>query len=83
MCLIRDLLPTISFSIYFIWEIDEKVTYVLFVGYTVIFIITNILLKFLYKIKEKILNSEELLKSLFGQRLYGNAGISYEQTVPE
>lgn len=26
-----------------------------------IFIITNILLKFLYKIKEKILNSEELL----------------------
>ena len=60
LCLIRDLLPTIGFSIYFIWEIDEKVTYVLFVGYTVIFIITNILLKFLYKIKEKILNSEEL-----------------------
>ena len=51
LCLIRDLLPTIGFSIYFIWEIDEKVTYVLFVGYTVIFIITNILLKFLYKIK--------------------------------
>lgn len=47
LCLIRDLLPTIGFSIYFIWEIDEKVTYVLFVGYTVIFIITNILLKFL------------------------------------
>lgn len=59
--MIRDLLPTIVFSIYFIWKIDEKVTYVLFVGYTVIFIITNILLKFLYKIKEKILNSEELL----------------------
>ena len=61
LCLIRDLLPTIVFSVYFIWKIDEKVTYVLFVGYTVIFIITNILLKFLYKIKEKILNSEELL----------------------
>ena len=59
--LIRDLLPTISFSIYFIWKIDGKVTYVLFVGYAFIFIITNILLKFLYKIKEKILNSEELL----------------------
>ena len=59
--LIRDLLPTIGFSIYFIWEIDEKVIYVLFVGYAFIFIITNILLKFLYKIKEKILNSEELL----------------------
>lgn len=59
--LIRDLLPTIVFSVYFIWKIDKKVTYVLFVGYTVIFIITNILLKFLYKIKEKILNGEELL----------------------
>ena len=59
--LIRDLLPTIVFSVYFIWKIDKKVTYVLFVGYMLIFIITNILVKFLYKIKEKILNSEELL----------------------
>ena len=61
LCLIRDLLPTIVFSVYFIWKIDKKVTYVLFVGYMLIFIITNILLMFLYKIKEKILNSEELL----------------------
>ena len=61
LCLIQDLLPTIVFSVYFIWKIDKKVTYVLFVGYMLIFIITNILLKFLYKIKEKILNSEELL----------------------
>lgn len=61
LCLIRDLLPTIVFSVYFIWKIDKKVTYVLFVGYMLIFIITNILLRFLYKIKEKILNSEELL----------------------
>ena len=61
LCLIRDLLPTIVFSVYFIWKIDKKVTYALFVGYMLIFLITNILLKFLYKIKEKILNSEELL----------------------
>ena len=59
--LIRDLIPTIVFSVYFIWKIDKKVTYVLFAGYILIFIITNILLKFLYRIKEKILNSEELL----------------------
>ena len=58
--LIRDLLPTIVFSVYFIWKIDIIITYILFVGYMLIFIITNILLKFLYKIKEKILNSEEL-----------------------
>ena len=59
--LIRNLIPTIVFSVYFIWKIDKKVTYVLFAGYILIFIITNILLKFLYRIKEKILNSEELL----------------------
>lgn len=58
--LIRDLIPTIVFSVYFIWKIDKKVTYVLFAGYMLIFIITNLLLKFLYRIKEKILNSEEL-----------------------
>ena len=58
--LIRDLLPTIVFSVYFIWKINKIITYILFVGYMLIFIITNILLKFLYKIKEKILNSEEL-----------------------
>lgn len=58
--LIRDLLPTIVFSVYFIWKIDKIITYILFVGYMLIFIITHILLKFLYKIKEKILNSEEL-----------------------
>lgn len=58
--LIRNLLPTILFSIYFIWKIDQKVTYVLFAGYLFVFIITNILLKFLYKIKEKILNNEEM-----------------------
>ena len=60
LCLIRELIPTIVFCVYFIWKIDKKVTYVLFAGYLLVFVITNILLKFLYKIKEKILNSEEL-----------------------
>lgn len=61
LCLIRELLPTIVFSIYFIWKINRNITYVLLIGYAVIFIITNILLKFLYQIKEKILNNEEIL----------------------
>ena len=61
LCFIRSLLPTVAFSVYFIWRIDTHITYVLFAGYLIIFIITNILLKFLYKIKETILNSEELL----------------------
>lgn len=61
LCFIRSLLPTVAFSVYFIWRIDTHITYVLFAGYLIIFVITNILLKFLYKIKEAILNSEELL----------------------
>lgn len=61
LCLIRQLLPTIVFSIYFIWKIDKMITYLLLVGYVIIFIITNILLRFLYQIKERILNSEEIL----------------------
>ncbi len=61
LCFIRSLLPTVAFSVYFIWKIDTHITYVLFAGYLIIFVITNILLKFLYKIKETILNSEELL----------------------
>lgn len=61
LCLIRQLIPTIVFSVYFIWKIDRYVTYALLIGYVIIFITTNILLKFLYQIKEKILNSEELL----------------------
>ena len=60
-CLIRQLVPTICFSIYFVWKINKRITYVLLLGYAVIFIITNILLKFLYQIKEKILNNEEQL----------------------
>ena len=79
--LIRDLLPTIVFSVYFIWKIDKKITYILFVGYILIFIITNILLKFLYKIKEKILNSEELFNHFSGQGLMEIFGVPYEQTV--
>lgn len=59
--LIRELLPTVAFSIYFIWSINRNVTYALLTGYAFIFIITTILLRFLYQIKEKILNNEEML----------------------
>lgn len=35
---IRDLLPTIVFSIYFIWKINKAITYALLIGYVIIFI---------------------------------------------
>jgi len=59
--LIRELVPTVIFSVFFIWKINKTVTYVLLVGYVFVFIVTNLLLKFLYQIKEKILNNEEQL----------------------
>lgn len=58
---IRDLLPTMFFSIYFICRIDRRITLFLLIGYVVVFIVTNVLLKFLYQMKEKILNNEEAL----------------------
>lgn len=49
------------FSLYFIWKIDRKITYFLIAGYVIVFLITNLLLKGLYQIKEKILTNEEEL----------------------
>lgn len=60
-CVIRNLIPTVLFSLYFIWKINKNVTCFLMAGYVVIFIVTNLLLKGLYQIKEKILNNEEEL----------------------
>ncbi|MBD5503957.1 MAG: ABC transporter ATP-binding protein [Lachnospiraceae bacterium] len=60
-CVVRNLLPTILFSLYFIRRIDRRITYFLMTGYVVVFIVTNLLLKGLYQIKEKILTNEEEL----------------------
>jgi len=59
--LIRELIPTVVFSIFFIWKISRAITYALLAGYLIVFLVTNLLLKFLYRIKEKILNNEERL----------------------
>ena len=58
---VRNLLPTIFFSLYFIWKIDSTITYFLLAGYIIVFLVTNLLLKGLYQIKEKILTNEEEL----------------------
>ncbi len=60
-CVVRNLIPTILFSLYFIRKIDRNITYFLMAGYIIVFIVTNILLKGLYRIKEKILTNEEEL----------------------
>ena len=58
---IRNLFPTVLFSILFIRKIDKRIMIVLLSGYIVVFLVTNILLKFLYQMKERILNNEEEL----------------------
>lgn len=60
-CVIRNLLPTILFSLYFIRKIDKKITCFLLAGYVVVFLATNLLLKGLYQVKERILANEEEL----------------------
>lgn len=59
--LVRELIPKVIFSIYFIWNINHLVTYFIIAGYFVMFISTNLLLRLLYCWKEKILLHEEEL----------------------
>ena len=58
---IRWLVPTALFSLIFIYRVKKE--YVLFVlgGYILVIVISNILLKKLYKLKEKILLNQEFL----------------------
>ena len=77
---IRNLFPTVLFSILFIWKIDKRITIVLLSGYIVVFFVTNILLKFLYQMKERILNNEEELNRFL---VRGNGGIPNGASVPE
>lgn len=59
--LIRELIPTAGFSLFYIWQIYPRITIVIAIGYLFVFLVTKILIKFLYQIKEKIMGHEELL----------------------
>lgn len=61
LCVFRQLIPTIVFSIFFIWRMNHLITYIILCGYVIVFVITKFLLKFLYGIKEKILCNEEMM----------------------
>ena len=58
-CITRTLLPSILFSMIFIFRMSKVVASFVMLGYVFVFIITNVLLKVLYRLKEKILNNEE------------------------
>ena len=65
----QNLLPTILFSLYFIWKIDRTITCFLLAGYMIVFLVTNLLLKGLYQIKEKIKIQINLIPE-FGRRIF-------------
>ncbi len=62
--LVCELLPAMLFSIFFVFLISRTVTIAILSGYIVVFIITKLLLKVLYKVKENILVNEEKFNHL-------------------
>ncbi len=59
--LFRYLLPTALFSLLFIYKVKHEFVLFVFLGYLIVVIISNIILKRLYKLKEKILLNQEYL----------------------
>ncbi len=57
----RWLLPTAIFSLIFIFRVKKEYVLFVFLGYVIVVIISNIILKKLYKLKEKILLNQEFL----------------------
>ena len=63
-CLFRQLCPSILFSMFFIYSINKRVMLIILTGYIAVFFITNLLLKVLYQIKERILSNEEMMNHI-------------------
>ena len=59
--LFRYLLPTAIFSLFFIFRVKKEYVLFVFLGYIIVIIISNIILKKLYKLKESILLNQEFL----------------------
>lgn len=57
----RWLLPTALFSLIFIYRVKGEYVLFVFLGYIIVVIISNIILKRLYKLKENILLNQEFL----------------------
>jgi len=61
----KELLPTIIISLVCIGIYDKSVVVAIGIGYILVFIITNLLLKYLYRIKEHVLINEEFISKYF------------------
>ena len=58
---IRYLLPTGLFSLIFIYQVKKELVLFIFLGYVIVIIVSNLILKKLYRLKENILDNQELL----------------------
>ena len=59
--IVRYLLPTSLFSLIFIYQVKKELVLFIFLGYVIVIITSNIILKRLYHLKENILDNQELL----------------------
>ncbi len=57
----RYLIPTALFSLLFIYRVRKEYVLFVFLGYIIVIVISNIILKKLYKLKESILLDQEFL----------------------
>ena len=59
--LIRSLLPTGIFTLIFVYQVKHEYLWFVLIGYFLVIIVSNIILRKLYKLKEKILFNQEFL----------------------
>ena len=57
----RYLLPTAIFSLFFIFRVRKEYVLFVFLGYVIVIVVSNLILKKLYKLKETILFNQEFL----------------------
>ena len=57
----RNLLPTAFFSLIFIYQVKKELTIFILIGYIFVIVISNLILRGLYSLKEKILINSEFL----------------------
>lgn len=82
---LHELLPTLVFSLVFISFYDLRVMLVIAAGYVVVFMVTNLLLKYLYAMKATILQEQERMSRFsirgFMELVVFRTGKRYEKEI--
>lgn len=82
---LHELLPTLLFSLIFISFYDPRIMLVIAAGYVVVFLVTNLLLKYLYTMKLNILKEQESMSRYsirgFMELVVFRTGKRYEKEI--